>query len=294
MGLVGYQHLNVTIRNGLKIIRFNRPSKKNAINSKMYLEIKDALEESIKDESVVITALTGTGEYYSSGNDISSFAEFAQKDIDVVIQETSMNLQFSLAFFQDVLHAAPASRASSNSRNSFWISNLRKFISVFIDFPKILVAVVNGPAIGIAATTLGLCDIVYASDKASFSTPFTSLGLSAEGCSTYTFPRIMGSSLAGEMLYFNRRLSAVEAKQCGLVSTIFPNESLAQEIWPKLEEMAQLPVKSLLYTKRLLRRWDSESLHKACAAECKQLEERWQSEDCLNAVANFLQRRSKL
>ncbi|XP_066991591.2 enoyl-CoA delta isomerase 2 isoform X2 [Anabrus simplex] len=262
MGLVGYQHLNVTIRNGLKIIRFNRPSKKNAINSKMYLEIKDALEESIKDESVVITALTGTGEYYSSGNDISSFAEFAQKDIDVVIQETSMNLQ--------------------------------KFISVFIDFPKILVAVVNGPAIGIAATTLGLCDIVYASDKASFSTPFTSLGLSAEGCSTYTFPRIMGSSLAGEMLYFNRRLSAVEAKQCGLVSTIFPNESLAQEIWPKLEEMAQLPVKSLLYTKRLLRRWDSESLHKACAAECKQLEERWQSEDCLNAVANFLQRRSKL
>ncbi|MGL5405346.1 MAG: enoyl-CoA hydratase-related protein [Propionibacteriaceae bacterium] len=60
-------------------------------------------------------------------------------------------------------------------------ASLIYMVQAFIRFPKLLIAVVNGPAIGIGATVLALCDILYASETAYFYTPFTALGLCAEG-----------------------------------------------------------------------------------------------------------------
>ena len=78
-----------------------------------------------------------------------------------------------------------------------WFFVTRKFVGSFIDFPKPLIAAINGPAVGISVTVLGLFDIVYATDRATFHTPFMELGQSPEGCSSFTFPRIMGPSLVG-------------------------------------------------------------------------------------------------
>ena len=68
----------------------------------------------------------------------------------------------------------------------------RNFINAFVNFTKPLIAFVNGPAVGIGLTILGIFDLVIASDKATFAAPFTALALSPEGCSSYTFPRLMG------------------------------------------------------------------------------------------------------
>lgn len=69
---------------------------------------------------------------------------------------------------------------------------LRNFVKPLIDYPKILVAAVNGPASGIAVIMLNLFDAVYLSDQALLRTPFVSTAQAPEGCASYTFPRIMG------------------------------------------------------------------------------------------------------
>lgn len=65
----------------------------------------------------------------------------------------------------------------------------RGLVTALIDFPKLLIAAVNGPAYGFAVTSLALCDVVYATPDATFTTPFMKLAFCAEACSSYTFPK---------------------------------------------------------------------------------------------------------
>lgn len=115
-------------KGGVKVLRYNRPSRKNALDTDMYIKVKNVMNTAAVDNDISILVLTGTGDFFSSGNDFSS-VEDAGKKTDI----------------------------------------LKEFIKAFIMFPKILVAIVNGPAIGIAATTLALCDLVFASENVSIS-----------------------------------------------------------------------------------------------------------------------------
>lgn len=69
---------------------------------------------------------------------------------------------------------------------------LRTFVDTFIQFRKPIVAAVNGPALGLGAAILPLCDVVWANEKAWFQTPYMSYGQTPDACSSFTFPRIMG------------------------------------------------------------------------------------------------------
>ena len=119
----------------------------------------------------------------------------------------------------------------------------RDFIDGFIKFPKPLIALVNGPAVGIAFTVLALFDMVIASDKATFSAPFTRLSLSPEGCSSYTFPKLMGRIKAADILVFNRKITAQEALGRNLVARVIADERFQAETAKFLEEIAKIPQK---------------------------------------------------
>ncbi|XP_048204492.1 enoyl-CoA delta isomerase 2 isoform X3 [Perognathus longimembris pacificus] len=209
----GSEDVVVTSEDGITKIMFNRPAQKNAITTQMYREVILALKTASKDNSA-ITVITGNGDYYSSGNDLTNFTKIPPGGIEEVAKSGAILL--------------------------------REFVDCFIDFPKPLVAVVNGPAVGIPVTLLGLFDAVYASDQATFHTPFSHLGQTAEGCSSYTFPKIMG------------------------------------------------PAKAMRISKELIRSNEKEKLHAVNAEECTTLQGRWLSDECMNAIVNFLSQKAKL
>ncbi|XP_015710037.1 enoyl-CoA delta isomerase 2, mitochondrial isoform X1 [Coturnix japonica] len=256
-----YETLIVTTENKITKIMFNRPDKKNAISHKMYREIINALQEAAKNDCT-FAVITGNGEYYTSGNDLNNFSN---------IQPSEMK------------------KAAKDGAEL-----LKEFVGSFIDFPKPLVAVVNGPAIGISVTLLGLFDLVYASDKATFHTPFSQLGQSPEGCASYVFPKIMGAAKASEMLLFNKKLTAAEACALGLVNEVFPDSTFQKEVWARLKAYASLPKNSLALSKQLVRSTEKEKLHAVNSRECELLTERWLSDECLNALVSFFQRKSKM
>ncbi|MPC50316.1 Enoyl-CoA delta isomerase 2, mitochondrial [Portunus trituberculatus] len=102
---------------------------------------------------------------------------------------------------------------------------------------------------------------------------------------------MMGPSRASEMLLFNKKLTAHDAKEVGLVTEVFPDGSFQQEVWPKIQAYAKLPIKSLVYSKALTRDVEKDILHQVNDAECDRLVERWTSEDCMNAIINFFSRK---
>ncbi|XP_059966769.1 enoyl-CoA delta isomerase 2 isoform X2 [Mesoplodon densirostris] len=257
----GSDALVVTSQDGITTITLNRPDKKNALTTQMYHDIMVALEAASKDDSA-ITVLTGNGDYYCSGNDLTNFTDI------------------------------PPGGVEEKARSGAVL--LRDFVDCFIDFPKPLVAVVNGPAVGISVTILGLFDIVYATDRATFHTPFSQLGQSPEGCSSYTFPKIMGPSKATEMLVFGKKLTAREACTQGLVTEVFPDSTFQNEVRVRLEAYAKLPPNAMKISKQVIRNREKEKLHAINAEESSILQERWLSDECMNAIVNFLSKKANL
>jgi enoyl-CoA hydratase/carnithine racemase len=86
--------------------------------------------------------------------------------------------------------------------------------------PKLIIAAVNGPAIGVGLTLITHCDLVFASETATFMAPFLSLGLVPEFCSSWTLPTTLGPALAHDVLFAERKLTAQEALLHGLVSRV--------------------------------------------------------------------------
>lgn len=83
----------------------------------------------------------------------------------------------------------------------------RAFVNTFIQFKKPIIVAVNGPAIGLGASILPLCDVIWANEKAWFQTPYTTFGQSPDGCSSLLFPKIMG--IASVSLYSSYLISQI-------------------------------------------------------------------------------------
>lgn len=170
---------------------------------------------------------------------------------------------------------------------------LERFIGKFIDFPKILIAFVNGPAVGISVSTLALFDAVYASSSSTFSLPFTRTAQSAEGCSSFVFPMLMGPLHAKDLLLFGRKLTAEQAEQRGLVTRIIQHDQFQDEIDKICSDILSLPRGSLLTSKTLIQKWNKDFLHQVNHHEVEILKQRWLTDEFVQAMMEFIRGRKK-
>lgn len=245
-----------TLEDGVRILLFNRPKSKNAITGSMYKTIYNTLKQDANNDDVRLTIITGRGDYYSSGFDIKS----------------------AMQSFED---------SSSDQKE-----DVKLMIDAFINYPKLIIALINGPAIGVAVTTAILCDIVYASDRATFETPFVKIGLCAEGCSSFTFPAIMGRSKASEMLLLGKKITAQEAYQSGLVAKVFPHENLS-EFLLELKKLSKLSQASIKASKQLIMGNLKPILCERNEKEVAKLNECFESDEFSEAMISFMNKTKK-
>jgi peroxisomal 3,2-trans-enoyl-CoA isomerase len=171
---------------------------------------------------------------------------------------------------------------------------VRDFVRAFINYPKLLVALVNGPAVGIACTTLGLCDLVYATKMATFSCPFHRMGLTAEGCSTITFPLIIGKTRAAKFLYSGETMNAYDALKIGFINEIIDNSINGRnKLINKIKNFMLVSELPILHTKHLMLQGiiPKDELLKANDREIERLKERFNSDDFQQSINHYLQKK---
>jgi Delta3-Delta2-enoyl-CoA isomerase len=190
----------ITYKNQVCTLKMNMPKRFNGWTFPMMAALKDALKFAANDPKAKTVILTGTDPYYSAG----------------------VNLGGTLKL------------APPRHLHKMIIEHNQTLFDVFIDFPKPILAAVNGPAMGAAATSATLCDGIITSEKASFSTPFAKLGVAREGCSSFLFSRLMGIENAERMLGKEGWIpTGKEAMEMNFAQWCVPHENLmdkAQEI----------------------------------------------------------------
>jgi enoyl-CoA hydratase/carnithine racemase len=237
---------------GVLEARLDRAAKKNALTFAMYAALTEALAQAQADPSVRAAIITASGETFCAGNDIADFLKP-----------------------RDDFGAAPPSR----------------FIEALVAFDKPLVAAVQGPAVGIGATMLLHCDLVYVSPTARLRMPFVSLGLVPEAGSSLLLPRRVGDVIAAEMLLLGAWIDAERAKELRLVNAIVPSTAeLAPFARARAEELAACPPSALRMTRALLR-GDADALRARILKEAAAFAESLTSPEAREAFTAFLERR---
>jgi len=202
-------------RGRVRIIKMNRPDRLNAFNNDQYDALAAALRDAAEHPQVSVAILTGEGRAFTAGQDLSELGNRPTYTDD---------LPHGFEPFMDQLQA----------------------------FPKPLLAAVNGLGVGIGLTMLLHCDIVFMARSARLRAPFVSLGVTAEAGSTLLLPQFIGWAEAAHLLYTASWVSAERAEEIGLVRHCVADDDLMTETMALADEMAAMPVTSLMATKRLL------------------------------------------
>lgn len=207
------EHVAVTRQGAVLVLRLERPEKKNALTTAMYAALADALASAAADDTVRVVLVTGSGDAFTSGNDLHDFV------------------------------ANPPTGADSP---------VFRFLTALAGFPKPIVAAVNGLAIGIGTTLLLHCDLAVAEESARFQLPFINLGLVPEAASSLLLPQLVGHRVAAELLLLGAPFDARRAATLGIVNKVAEQGGALREAMAWATQLAEKAPTALALSKRLL------------------------------------------
>lgn len=241
------------VADGIMQIEICRPKKRNALNSAMYTSLRNAFARGEEDAAVRVILLTGQPGAFCAGNDMQDFLDPRTQSADGPV----------LSFMQTMSTVG-----------------------------KPIIAAVSGNAIGVGATMLLHCDLVYAADSARFQFPFVPLGICPEFATSLLLPRLAGHHRAAELLYFGEPFDAMRACEIGLVNAVRGEGELPAFAMARAQELAARPLASLSLTKRLLKERDAGLLQEVITDELKHVAERVKTPEARDAFLRFTSQRT--
>lgn len=247
------------VRDGVAHLTLNRPKMGNALDLDMAKALLAAAERCDRDPAVRAVLVTGSGSLFCAGGDVRGFASKGDQ----------------LPAFLRELTAALHAGVSLLSR---------------MDPP--VVAAVNGAAAGAGMSIACAADLIVAGESARFTVAYTAVGLTPDGSSTYFLPRLIGMQRAKELMLTNRRLSAAEALEWGLVNQVVPDADLAITSEHLARQLAEGPTRAYGSVKKLLLASAAQDLEAQLADEARGIIAIAESPDSREGISAFLEKRA--
>ena len=233
-------------------VTLNRPAKKNAMTSSMYVTLAEILNDAAKNEEIRVVLWSGAGDSFSAGNDI-----------------------------EDFLKNPPGPGESPQAQ----------LANALLNFDKPLIAAVQGIAIGGGTTLLTHCDFVYAGANAKFQLPFVNLGLVPEFGSSWSLPARGGYLRAAELIMLGQPFGATLAAEIGLVTEVVPDARVLDTAIETASKLAAKPPAALQACKRLIKRHPRKQLDEAIRVENEEFASRVRSAEAKEAFTAFIEKR---
>lgn len=204
------------VKDNIGFITLNRPEKLNSFNREMALLLQQHLDDCKKKE-VRCVYITGAGKGFSAGQDLLEVTTPDSPGFNVILSE----------------HYNPI------------VTKIKRL-------EKPVLAAVNGVAAGAGANIALCCDIVIATQSASFLQAFSKIGLIPDSGGTHTLPRLIGWQKASALMMLGEKVPAAEAERMGMIYKVFPDEHFNEEALKMAKTLAGMPTLGLAYTKKVL------------------------------------------
>jgi 2-(1,2-epoxy-1,2-dihydrophenyl)acetyl-CoA isomerase len=244
------------IKNSIAFITLNRPDKFNSFNKEMALRLQAHLDECASVPDIRCVYITGAGKAFCAGQDISELVGENKIEIKEVLAE----------------HYNP-------------------IVKIIRTLPKPVIAAINGVAAGAGANIALCCDVVVATESASFIQAFSKIGLIPDSGGTFTLPRLIGWQKASALMMTGDKVAATEAEKMGMIYKVFTDAAFEEESKKMASLISQMPTKGLAYTKHLLNMSFASNWEEQLLLEDKFQQKAATTKDYKEGIAAFLEKR---